>query len=406
MTHTNTFFVIGLSYKTAAIDVRSKFSLSDLQLHALMLEAKQIGLNEMLVITTCNRTELYGWAESEEYLIQLLCNHSKGDRALFDQIGFCYQGTAAFHHIFRVGTGLESQILGDFEVIGQLKQSFYRSKRLGMINGRSERLVNAVIQSSKRIKTETKISTGATSVAFASVQYILKNVTDISTKKILLFGTGKIGRNTCENLVKHTKNEHIVLINRTEEKAREVASKFPVKVKAFGELATEIRKADVLIVATAGQHPTVNSDLIYNTKPLLILDLSLPKNVDPKVGEMDFINLVHLDELSQITDATLEKRKQYIPQAERIIEEIKYEFLEWLSQRKYAPTLKAFKEKISLSPLESEKQEEAVVQKTSQLAQKLTGQIAHYLKENPQKADETIAVLHDVFQLEKLVNNE
>lgn len=401
MNQTNNFFVVGLSYKNADIDTRSKFSLNDLQLHALMLEAKEIQLSEMLIITTCNRTELYGWAESKEPLIQLLCNHSQGERSLFEKVGFSYQGKAAIKHIFRVGTGLESQILGDFEVIGQLKQSFYRSKRLGLMNGRSERLVNAVIQSSKRIKTETKISSGATSVAFASVQYILKNVPNISEKKILLFGTGKIGRNTCENLVKHTKNEHIVLINRTEKKAREVANKFPVKVKPFGELATEIRQADVLIVATGGQHPTVSRDLIYNTKPLLILDLSLPKNVDPKVGEMDFIQLVHLDELSQITDATLEKRKQYIPQAEKIINEIKEDFLEWLSQRKYAPTLKAFKDKISLTHQESEKQEEATLEKADQLAQKLTGQIAHFLKENPQKADQTVALLHEVFQLQK-----
>ncbi|MDC3133172.1 glutamyl-tRNA reductase, partial [Flavobacteriaceae bacterium] len=168
LTLANNFFVVGLSYKNADIETRSQFSLSDLQLHALMLEAKEIQLNEMLVITTCNRTELYGWAKSEEPLIQLLCNHAVGDRALFDQVGFTFRGKEAFNHIFRVGTGLESQILGDFEVIGQLKQSFYHSKRLGLINGRSERLVNAVIQSSKRIKTETQISSGATSVAFAS----------------------------------------------------------------------------------------------------------------------------------------------------------------------------------------------------------------------------------------------
>ena len=400
MTLSNNFFVVGLSYKNADIDTRSQFSLGDLQLHALMLEAKEIQLNEMLVITTCNRTELYGWAESEEPLIQLLCNHAEGDRFLFNQVGFTFQGKEAFNHIFRVGTGLESQILGDFEVIGQLKQSFYHSKRLGLINGRSERLVNAVIQSSKRIKTETQISSGATSVAFASVQYILKNVPNISEKKIVLFGTGKIGRNTCENLVKHTKNEHIVLINRTEEKAREVASKFPVKVKPFGELATEIRQADVLIVATGGQHPTVSRGLIHNTKPLLILDLSLPKNVDPKVGEMNYINLIHLDQLSQITDATLEKRKRYIPQAEAIIKEIKTEFLEWLSNRKFAPTLKAFKEKITITHQENEKRT-ATKESADQLAQKLTGQIAYYLKENPQKADETVALLHEVFQLER-----
>ena len=137
----------------------------------------------------------------------------------------------------------------------------------------TERLVNAVIQASKRIKTETKISSGATSVAFAAVQYIMQHVPSISEKNILLFGTGKIGRNTCENLVKHTHNDHIVLINRTEEKATAIAKKFPVQVKSYGQLTSQVRNADLLIVATSSQRPTLTADMIYIDKPLLILSL-------------------------------------------------------------------------------------------------------------------------------------
>ena len=117
---------------------------------------------------------------------------------------------------------MDSQILGDFEIISQLKVSAKTSKEQGLLNTFLERLINAVIQASKRIKTETEISSGATSVSFASVQYILNNVRDVSNKNILLFGTGKIGRNTCENLVKHTKNNHITLINRTKDKAEKI----------------------------------------------------------------------------------------------------------------------------------------------------------------------------------------
>lgn len=392
------FHAIGLSYKTADISLRGEFSLNDSNLHALFLDAKNQGIKDLLVINTCNRTELYGWVENESKLINLLCNHSEGDLKTFQKIGYTFNKEEGFHHLFRVGTGLESQILGDFEIIGQIKHSFYRSKKMGLTQGSLERIINAVIQASKRIKTETKISSGATSVAFASVQYILKNVADISQKNIVLFGTGKIGANTCENLVKHTENNHIVLINRTQEKAEKIAGKFPVKVKPFGELASAIYEADVLIVATGAQNPTITKDLIYNDKPMLILDLSIPRNVALEVNELNNVNVIHLDELSQITDATFEKRKKYIPQAEVILEEVKAEFLKWLSHRKYVPTLKAFKEKVALINQKKIEIEEKNFS-SEQIAQKITGQIAAYLRDHPQKAEETVAVLKDVFQL-------
>jgi glutamyl-tRNA reductase len=298
--------------------------------------------------------------------------------------------------LFRVGTGLESQILGDFEIIGQIKQSFYRSKKMGLAHGNLERLTNSVIQASKRIKTETQISSGATSVAFASVQYILQNVPDISKKNILLFGTGKIGANTCENLVKHSQNDHIVLINRTQEKAEKIAGKFPVQVKPFGELAASIRECDVLIVATSSQKPTITADLIHNQKPLLILDLSLPRNVDAKIKDRPNTQVIHLDELSQITDATFEKRKKFIPQAEKIIALVQQEFMEWVTHRKYVPTLKAFKEKISTPTANTELLPERDL---DYMAQKIMGQVAAYLRSNPHKADETVHLLQEVFEL-------
>ncbi len=217
-----------------------------------------------------------------------------------------------------------------------------------MANPFLERLCNSVIQASKRIKTETEISSGATSVSFASVQYILNNVEEVSNKNLLLFGTGKIGRNTCENLIKHTDNSRITLINRTKDKAEKIAGKFDLIVKDYGDLAAEIRNTDVLIVATGANRPTVSKALIFNKKPLLILDLSIPRNVDENVMECEGVSLVHLDELSQITNQTLNDRKKQLPQAEEIIEEVKAEFNQWLETRRYAPVIKALKDKLIL----------------------------------------------------------
>lgn len=396
MNKSRRFYAVGVSHKTATIDHRGYFSLSDSQLHALFLDAKEKGIQDLLLINTCNRTEIYAWTFSDTELVELLCTHSEGTQDSFNKIGYSFEDEKGIHHLFRVGTGLESQILGDFEIIGQIKQSFYRSKKMGLAQGNLERLTNSVIQASKRIKTETQISSGATSVAFASVQYILKNVRDIAQKNILLFGTGKIGANTCENLVKHSQNDHIVLINRTQEKAEKIAGKFPVQVKPFGELTASILESDVLIVATSSQKPTITADLIHNNKPLLILDLSLPRNVDPLLKDRPNTQVIHLDELSQITDATFEKRKKFIPQAEGILDEVKLEFLEWLELRKYVPTLKAFREKIKVP---NQNLEQISKKESEYMAQKIMGQIAAYLRSNPHKAEETVHLLKDVFEL-------
>jgi len=383
-------FTVGVSYKKASLSIREAFSLSLHSSKLLLNDAKKNGISELLINSTCNRTELYGVTENPEDFIKLLCKFSSGGINTFNKIGYTLEGKEAINHIFRVGAGLESQILGDFEIIGQLKKSFYQSKKLMMANGFLERLVNSVIQASKRVKTETGISSGATSVSFAAVQFIIKNVEDISNKNILLFGAGKIGKNTCENLIKHTKNDHIVLINRTKERAEKIAGKFKVIVKSHSELNTEIRKADVLIVATGAEHPTVNKELIHrSSRPLLVIDLSLPRNVVPEINEIDQVSLVHIDELSKMTDKNLKKRKDHIGRAEEIINEVASDFNIWLYNRKYAPFLNAIKTHL-----------EKPVSGLEETASKFTGQIASYLKDNPENASATMDLLVDLFELE------
>jgi glutamyl-tRNA reductase len=405
----NSFYTIGLNYKKADEVVRGKFSLSETAITQLLITAKEQGLDGLLATSTCNRTELHGFAQHPYQLIKLLCEYSNGTVEEFQDIAYVYKNKEAIGHLFRVGTGLDSQILGDFEIISQIKQSFNRSKKLGIANPFLERLCNAVIQASKRIKNETEISSGATSVAFASVQYIMKNVSDIAEKNILLFGTGKIGRNTCENLIKHTKNPHITLINRTKEKADKVGGKFNLTVKDYGDLQAEIRKADILVVATGAQKPTVSKELIHTKKPLLILDLSVPKNVDEEVAKLDHVSVVYLDQLSQMTDETLERRKQFIPEAEAIIEEAKVDFTQWLETRKFAPVIKALKMKLNTMKVEELNYQS---KKTSgfnpehaeiisdRIIQKITKQFANHLKDENVDSDSSLELIQKVFQIQ------
>ncbi|MBT7458741.1 MAG: NAD(P)-binding domain-containing protein, partial [Flavobacteriaceae bacterium] len=255
---------IGVSYKKADVASRGKFSLSLKAQQQLLEKAKEQHIRSITVHSTCNRTEIYAHGADVNMLIDLLCSFSHGNRNAFDQIGYVLQNENALLQLFRVGTGLDSQILGDFEIIAQLKKSFIRSKENGLLDPLFERLFNSVIQASKRIKNETKISSGSTSVSFASVRYILDHIENADQKNILLFGMGKIGRNTCENLVKHTQNDHIVLINRTRERAEKMAGKFKLIVKDYADLPVEIRKADIVIVATGAEQPTLSKSLIHS----------------------------------------------------------------------------------------------------------------------------------------------
>ena len=414
ITRSNSFYAIGLSYKKADADIRGRFSLDDTSKKALLNQAKEEGVESLVVTSTCNRTEIYGFAQHPFQLIKLLCNNTKGTVEEFQEVAFVYKSKKAVSHMFRVGSGLDSQILGDFEIISQLKASTKLSRKFQLLNPFLDRLINAVIQASKRIKNETEISSGATSVSFASVQYIFNSVENVSDKNILLFGTGKIGRNTCENLVKHTKNEHITLINRTKDKAEKIAGKFNLIVKDYANLQEEISKSNILVVATGAQRPTIDKHIIQTKKPLLILDLSIPKNVNENVEELDNVTLVHLDDLSRITDKTLERRKKDIPLAEEIIEEVNNEFNSWLETRKFAPTIKALKNKLThfaSAELDTQRKKlsnfnEAQAELISNnIIQKITNHFAHHLKDDNVSTNDSLELIKQVFQLESKSKN-
>lgn len=406
----HSFYAIGLNYKKADADVRGHFSLNDDGINRLLGMAKEARVDSLIVVSTCNRTELYGFAEHPYQLIKLLCEVTVGTVEEFEKVAYVFKNKEAVEHVFNVGTGLDSQILGDFEIIGQLKKSFRLSKEYNLVNASLERLFNSVIQASKRIKTETEISSGATSVSFASVQYILSTVPNVSDKNILLFGTGKIGRNTCENLVKHTRNEHISLINRTRSSAEQVAGKFNLVVKDFQDLEQEIKSSDILVVATGAQQPTVYKEMIDPNKNVLILDLSVPKNVDTGVTELSNVKLVHLDDLSQMTNQTLNNRRSQVPAARAIIAEVEQEFNDWVETRKFAPTIKALRNKlqeIKASELNTQKKklegfnEQQAGIFADKFIQKITNHFASHLKDDAFETDDSIEMIKQVFNLDK-----
>ena len=345
-TDLSTFFIAGINYKKTDASLRGQFAVNVDQYAILFSLAPSLGVREFFVLSTCNRTEIYGFADSAASLSNLLCTQTQGEKEMFETIAYHKKGHKAIEHLFNVAAGLDSQILGDYEIVGQIKQAVKFSKEHQFIGAYMERLINGVLQSSKLIRTTTALSGGTVSVSFAAVQYIKERVSNIAGKKILLLGTGKIGRNTCKNLVDYLETKNITLINRTPDKAALLASELGLKYASIDDLSKHIHEADIILVATNSADPVILSSHIKDSGNKLIIDLSIPYNVEKSAQLLPNITLVNVDELSKIKDETLHKRILEVPKAKSIIADHIDEFLDWHEMRKNVPVLKAVKHKL------------------------------------------------------------
>ncbi len=351
------FHAIGINYRKTNAGIRGSYAISNDQYAKILELAPTYGISECFILSTCNRTEIYGFAETPGQLVSLLCSQTKGTIEAFIKMAYFKHGKRAVHHLFEVGAGLDSQILGDYEIVGQIKSAVRFAKDRGYAGTFLERVVNGVLQSSKAIKNETALSGGTISVSFAAVQYILKKIKEPADKKILLVGTGKIGRNTCKNLVDYLGAKNITLINRTEGKAESLAGELDLSFGTIADLPTHVAASHIILVATNAPKPTILRRHLENAGQKLIIDLSVPSNVEESVSGLKNIELVNVDELSKINDETLANRQAEIPKANTIITRHMDEFFEWLAMRRHAPMLKAIKTKlkeIHTSPLFSD----------------------------------------------------
>lgn len=401
---------VGLSYKKADVQVRGAFSVTKENQKLLLKEAKEKGIDGIFILSTCNRTEITGFAKHPFELISLLIKYSKGTVEEFINVSNVYKNNDAITHLFDIATGLDSQILGDYEIVGQLRESFKLAKKIGTTNAYLERLMNLVLQASKDVKNNTKLSSGTTSVSYAAIQYIVENVENYNNKKILIYGLGEIGKNTCKNVLEYTSNKNVTLVNRTLEKAIdfELTHK-DVTVADFSNLTNEIHNTDILIVSTGSSTHTVTSENLKEGNELLIIDLSMPENVDIDVKKMNGVSLINVDELSKITDKTIETRKAQIPLAEKIIKKYRDEFNDWISHRKYVPAVNALKESLMAIQQDeinfySKKNKDFNVEDaefvTNRMIQKITTQFVKHLKDQETSVDQSISVISKIFNTE------
>jgi len=402
----NIFYIIGLSYKKADVTTRSNFSLTKENQTKLLLEAKESNINGAMVLSTCNRIELIGFAKHPYQLISLLCKYSNGTVEEFAKVSYVYKNREAAEHFITIATGLDSQILGDYEIVGQLKDAFQLAKESGTINAYLERLYNITLQASKEVKNKTSLSSGTTTVSYAAIQYIKDHIEKLGDKKILIYGLGNIGKSTAKSSVGYLQG-NITLINRNEQKAVLLAEELGVKSEKHSNLESEIKRSDVVIVATGASKPTVRVEYFDLSKKQLIIDLSIPRNVHRSVKSLPGKKVIDVDVLSKKTKLTIENRKKQIPLVEQIIEKYKIEFFNWLIFRKSTPaiiTLKNSLESIQKDAisLHLKKHQDINTQHaeeiTSLLVNKIVTKFAMHLRDDKTQANLSIQVMEEVFK--------
>lgn len=340
------FVLIGINYKKTDAATRGLFSIDEQKNISFITEAKLKGIDGIFILSTCNRTEIYTTTENTTLILKLFSSYANVEISVLNQYCYIKYGEEAIQHLFEVGAGLDSQILGDYEIIGQIKKSFQIAKKQITTNAFLERLFTTVLQATKEIKRSTKLSSGTISVSFAVVQSILQQVDNVQHKNILLIGTGKIGHITCKNILDYVKPLNFSIINRSNEKSKTLANEMNINYIPFEFLTKAVNQADIVIVSTQSNEYLIKHSMIDQNKIRYFYDLSIPNNIDPSIGNLNFQQLKNVDELSKINDETLAKRKEDVPKAYAIIEIFISEFKQWLQLRKYAPLLQSLKKNL------------------------------------------------------------
>ncbi|HWB64943.1 MAG TPA: glutamyl-tRNA reductase [Chitinophagales bacterium] len=325
--------VAGVNFRKTSLEVRSKFALTTDSIRKIYEENNPEHPGDFFILSTCNRTEIYSTIQQPEKLIHLLAAHK--DLSPDELINYTFTKTdnEAVKHLFRVASGLDSQILGDYEIVGQLKNAFNLAKGYGKTSGYVEKLINGAVQASKQVKNNTALSDGTTSVSYAVIQLLKNNIESSSPLHVCLMGLGKIGTLTLKNLRCYLPQHQITLVNRNEEKAELTAGEYKVSYAPFASQQEVMSSADILIVATGADHPIITKSDVEQSRVKLVFDLSVPSNVSPEVKNLEGIQMYDIDELSKIVNDTIESRRTEIPIAESIIDEHIDEFRQWEERR-------------------------------------------------------------------------
>ena len=410
------FKSLALSYKTAPLTIREQVSLNEAGAKQLLHFLRDYtSATDVLVVSTCNRTEIYYMSEKDLSGdifrgLAFIKNPEKG----FEQHFAKFEGTACIRHLFEVAIGLDAQVIGDLQISGQVKNAYQWSADENMAGPFLHRLMHTIFFANKRVVQETAFRDGAASISYAAKELAEDLTISLREPKILVVGVGEIGQDFCLNL-RESRLRDVTILNRTPEKAQLLAAKCGFVSNGIEHLKSEIGNADVIVSSVSGNDPLITKALLKDIKILshkFFIDLSIPRSIEPSVEEIHGAIVYNLDDIREKTTEAVENRKASVPHVQRIIGEAMVEFEDWSREMIVSPTIQKLKNSLEQIRreeltrfLKNAKPEEA--QKLEEMSKSLMQKILKYpvlhLKAACKRGDaESLSeLLQDLFNLEK-----
>jgi glutamyl-tRNA reductase len=331
--------VVGISHHTAGIDIREKAVFGDKQQTTTMHRlTKLYRIRGIFVLSTCNRTEIYFCGRKAIKFIEDICKWLDDFKnvSIFSnqELIYTFRGSEAIKHFFRVISSLDSQIIGEPQITGQVKDAYEKAHQQKHTDIFINKMYNFGMQVEKQVRSKTYLTDGAVSISFAAVELARKIFGDLQNTTVLLIGAGETAELAALHFVKR-KVSKIIVANRTFKKARQLAAEFQGEAIQLQHLLPSIEKADIVITATSSDHFVVNKDELEKVakqrdyKPIFLIDLAIPRDVDPDVTDIDGVFLYNLDGLQEIVQKNIEQRQAEIPKAERIVEDHVLKYIDW-----------------------------------------------------------------------------
>ncbi|MEQ9425256.1 MAG: glutamyl-tRNA reductase [Cyclobacteriaceae bacterium] len=412
------FKALGISYKDSPLEVREMLSFDEGTAKQLLQKLSDaLGLTEALIVSTCNRTEVY-YSSSVDLFDDILGVISVQKGTTSQSISQFFKNypkaQSAIDHLFNVSIGLEAQVVGDLQIINQVKNAYQWSVDEDMAGPFLHRLMHTIFFTNKRIVQETPFRDGAASVSYATVELIKGLVQNIERPKILVLGTGEIGEDVAKNL-SLVKNAHVWLSNRTTDKAEQLAAECGYEAVDFSNIKQFLPQVDVVISSIQNETPSINKEMLSTGEPnsfKYLFDLSVPRSITNDVEEIPGVLLYNIDSIQSKTSKALERRLKAIPEVKSIIKSSIKDLKNWSSEMEVSPTINKLKnaleeirkEEISRYLRDSNQDENAVVDKiTKGMVQKIIKLPVLQLKAACKRgeAETLIDVLNDLFDLER-----
>lgn len=419
MMHTK-FRALSLSHKTAPVQIRELISLDEQSIHHILLKLKEFfSLGDALILSTCNRTEVY-YSHSLDLSTEIikLIGLEKGLTDVVNYLDYfqVFNGDRqAISHLFRVSIGLEAQVVGDIQISNQVKRAYQSAADLDMAGPFLHRLMHTIFFTNKRIVQETAFRDGAASLSYATIELIESLTSNIFQPRILLIGVGEIGEDVAKNMV-HLPEAKVKITNRTQSKAEEIAGVLGFEVVPFEDCKKAMNEADVIVCSIMKNEPFITKELVkqFDIQSYKVLvDLSVPRSIETAVEDVPGVVLYNVDNIRSKASEVLEKRLASVPKVEQIIEESIEEFYSWKKEMMVSPTINKLKQS-----LEQIRQEELARflkkadQKDYELIDKITKSMMQKILKVPvvqlraackrDEAEEMIEIISDIFDLEKV----